>query len=251
MQSRGIDFSVVSHAAWAPGVDSPQAWQEWAEHSRDIVAGSEPALAFMPAMQRRRTGFLAKMALEVAHQCLGERTGIPMILVSRHGEVHRSVDLLSELAKGETLSPTSFGLSVHNAAAGLFSISRKDTANSISLSAGKEGLEHALIEACGLLADGESEVLLVACDAPLPELYAQYADEEEQPYAWAWLLRRAGEGETFSLTWSGKEVNAAPPGNEPGALDVLRFYLRKDASLVRSGANRQWQWKRKRDDRQD
>jgi hypothetical protein len=61
-----------------------------------------------------------------------------------------------------------FGLAVHNASAGLFSIARADRANHIALAAGPATIEHAVIEACGLLADGAPMVLLVACDAPLP-----------------------------------------------------------------------------------
>ena len=80
---------------------------------------------------------------------------MPTVFCSRHGEVSRSVDLLMDLAKAEPLSPTSFGLSVHNATAGLFSIARSDHTNSIALAAGQSSVEHAVIEACGLLADGE------------------------------------------------------------------------------------------------
>ena len=119
-------------------------------------------------MLRRRAGFLGKMALEVAYQCLGQRIDVPTVFSSRHGEASRSVDLLLDLAKGVPLSPTSFGLSVHNATGGLFSIARTDHANSIALAAGQSTVEHAVIEACGLLAEGEPAVLLVAYDCPLP-----------------------------------------------------------------------------------
>jgi hypothetical protein len=88
-------------------------------------------------MLRRRAGFLSKMALEVAYQCLGEQIDVPTVFCSRHGEAARSVDLLLDLAKGEPLSPTSFGLSVHNATGGLFSIARRDHANALPSPLGK------------------------------------------------------------------------------------------------------------------
>ena len=129
MRASGLSFSIIAHAAWAPGLITPAQWAAWAQSPTRIGAGVEPALRAMPAMLRRRAGFLGKMALEVAYACLDGRTDIPTVFCSRHGEVARAVDLLGELAKGEALSPTAFGLAVHNASAGLFSVARADRAN--------------------------------------------------------------------------------------------------------------------------
>jgi hypothetical protein len=198
----------------------------------------------MAPMLRRRAGFLDRMALEVAYRCLGDRRDVPTIFCSRHGETLRSVELLTDLAKGLPLSPTTFGLSVHNATGGLFSIARGDHAGSSALAAGLSTVEHAVIEACGLLADGASEVLLVAYDRPLPALYAAYQDRHEQPFAWAWLIR-APARDVVSLSWSAaaeqqaESVESLPPG-----LEILRFYLRQDRSLQRVCQRRRWLWVR-------
>src|SRR4029453_9488720 len=100
----------------------------------------EPAVHPMAPMLRRRAGFLSKMALEVAYQCLGNRIDVPTVFCSRHGESGRSVELLLDLAKGVPLSPTSFGLSVHNATGGLFSIARGEHARHIALSRGRNSM---------------------------------------------------------------------------------------------------------------
>jgi hypothetical protein len=195
-------------------------------------------------MLRRRAGFLGKMALEVAYQCLGKRVDVPTVFSSRHGEASRSVDLLLDLAKGVPLSPTSFGLSVHNATGGLFSIARGDHASNIALSAGKSSVEHAVIETCGLLADGEPAVLLVVCDCPLPTPYCVFQDCDEQPFAWAWLVRPPAD-EAVSLKWSDASEPIAPScALLPGGLEVLRFYLRKDPALERICYTRRWLWSR-------
>src|ERR1700752_613779 len=167
MANSGVSFSIVSSAAWAPGVEAREDWLAWANGHRSIGRDREPAVHAMAPLLRRRAGFLSKMALEVAYRCLGERIDVPTIFCSRHGEAARSVDLLLDLAKGVPLSPTSFGLSVHNATGGLFSIARHDHANNIGLAGGKTTIENAVIEACGLLAEGEPAVLLVAYDCPL------------------------------------------------------------------------------------
>ncbi|MEN3293990.1 MAG: hypothetical protein V7642_3243 [Burkholderiales bacterium] len=243
MGCRGVRFSITAYAAWAPGVETPASWLAWAIGTPAIAGHNEPQVSAMPPMLRRRAGFLGKMALEVAYQCLGPRTDVPTVFCSRHGEVSRSVDLLSDLARGVPLSPTTFGLSVHNAAGGLFSIARGDRANNIALAAGQSSVEHAVIEACGLLADGEPSVLLVAYDCPLPSVYAPFEDDHGQAFAWAWLMQPAAD-DAISLTWSSA---AAVPGasggkQRPAGLDVLRFHLRHDRELQRVSDGRLWRW---------
>ncbi|HKY09480.1 MAG TPA: beta-ketoacyl synthase chain length factor [Candidatus Binatia bacterium] len=214
----------------------------WAKDEYLISGGNEPPVKNMAPLLRRRAGFAAKMALEVAYRCLGKKTDVPLVFSSRHGEAARSAELLLELADGAPLSPTSFGLSVHNAVAGLFSIARADHANSAALAAGKSTVESAVIEACGLLSEGAPDVLLVVYDCPLPQVYAGFQDCVEQPYAWAWLMKPASDN-FYSLRWAAAENIAQPNGNGlPAGLEILRFQLRGDSSLERLCDKRRWQW---------
>lgn len=241
MPANEVAFSIARHAAWAPGVTSPEAWAAWAAEPWPIAMGEEPKVAAMPAMLRRRAGFLGRMALEVAYQCAEGQTDLPTVFCSRHGEVGRSIELLSDLARNEPLSPTAFGLAVHNASAGLFSIARADRANHVALAGGSATLEHAVIEACGMLADGATSVLLVACDAPLPPLFAHFADCDEQPWAFAWTMTAAGAN-PLRLSWQGADTAQAP--RIPGGLDVLRFQLGAANELVRHAGALRWTWSR-------
>lgn len=241
--SNEVSFSIAADAAWAPNIDSKEEWLAWANGDRAIEGSVEPSVARMPAMLRRRTGFLGRMALEAAYACLGGETGIPTVFCSRHGESSRSVDLLVDLANELPLSPTSFGLSVHNAIGGLFSIARGDHANNIAIAGGNSSIEHGVIEACSLLAEGDPAVLLVAYDCPLPEVYSSFQDCQEQPYAWAWLMK-APSKDHYALAWAAAEpapynIERLPPG-----LDILRFYLRKEATLERISDGRRWLWTR-------
>lgn len=241
---KGVSFSIASDAAWAPGVETKDAWLAWATGDAVIAGGVEPSVQAMAPILRRRAGFLGKMALEAAYRCLGPSVNVPVVFCSRHGEASRSVDLLMDLAKGAPLSPTSFGLSVHNATAGLFSIARGDHASSIGLAAGKSSVEHAVIEACGLLADGEPQVLLVVYDCPLPAVYAEFQDCHEQPFAWAWLIQPPCD-DVVSLTWSAVVTTDSPSMEQlPPGLEVLRFYLRNDSCLERTCDRRRWLWSR-------
>lgn len=243
-----VVFSIARHAAWAPRLTTRERWAEWAREPWDIAVGEEPKVAAMPAMLRRRAGFLGRMALEVAYACLGEQRDVPTVFCSRHGEVARAVELLGDLARGEPLSPTAFGLAVHNASAGLFSIARADRANHVALAGGTSTIEHAVIEACGQLADGAPMVLLVACDTALPDGLRQFEDCDEQPWAFAWALAPAGSGapETLRLSWRAHHAQEAvqDPSRKPGGLALLRFLHGGAASLVRDAGGKRWTWSR-------
>ena len=244
MSRSQVIFSIAAYAAWAPNIETKKAWLAWANGDRIIEGTNEPPVSPMAPLLRRRAGLLGKMALEVAYRCLDGKKDVPTIFCSRHGESSRSVDLLLDLANGVPLSPTSFGLSVHNAIGGLFSIARGDCANNIAIAGGNSTVEHGVIDACSLLAEGEPAVLLVAYDCPLPGIYSSLQDCHEQPYAWAWLLTPPVD-EHFSLTWSAA-IECAPHTIErpPPGLDVLRFYLRNEAALERVADGRRWLWTR-------
>jgi hypothetical protein len=244
MGVNGVSFSIASHTAWAPGITDAGAWAQWASAPHAIDSTDEAPVKQMVPMLRRRAGALGKMALEVAYACLDGRADVPTVFCSRHGDVARAIDLLGELAKAEPLSPTSFGLAVHNASAGLFSIARSDRANHIALAAGSSSVEHAVIEACGLLADGAPAVLLVVYDCPLPAALSQFEDCKEQSFAWAWLMTPAAAA-AIHLDWSADDMaDTSAPDAMPGALDVLRFHLAGDAQLVRRADRRRWMWRR-------
>ncbi|UTY58495.1 beta-ketoacyl synthase chain length factor [Massilia sp. erpn] len=246
MRVQSVSFSIAAHAAWAPGLCSPEAWLDWSASPFRIEGAAEPAVRAMPPMLRRRAAPLGKMALEAAYACLGEQRGIPMVFSSRHGDVARAVELLGQLAHGETLSPAAFGMAVHNATAGLFSIARSERANHVALAAGASSLEHAVIEACGLLADGAPQVLLVVADCPLPEVFGAFADCDEQPFAFAWLLEPAAAG-GLRLSWEGcaePDATHADVQQGPGELDVLRFFLARQTELTRQAERRRWHWQR-------
>jgi hypothetical protein len=249
MFSGEVRFFVASHSAWAPGIDTEAAWLAWAHGQPNSSASGEPKLQDMPAMLRRRASSTGKMALETAYHCLPSVPETPIIFASRHGEAARSRTLLQDLITQQPLSPATFSLSVHNANAGLLSIARADRGNHIAIAAGPATVEHAIIEACGLLADGTRQVLLVMADSPPPECFRHYDDCAEQAYAWAWLLQNtpASDGApAFSLSWSATEhdTNDINLAQKPGGLDILRFYLRSDAALTRVANGQHWQWSR-------
>lgn len=238
-----VTFSIARIEAWAPGVSTPAEWRAWS--CGELLIGSEgdPALQQMPAMLRRHAARLGRLSCEVAYRALDDAVGIPIVFCSRYGEMDRSVKLLTALAEGAELSPTSFGLSVHNAIAGLFAIARHDTSNCIALAGGDESTEFGILEACGLLADGADRVLLVVADLPLPPIYEAFVDVDPVAFAWACLLVPAGET-PFSVEWHAAVTPPPATQQPPAAIKALQFLLGDEPELRRSAGSRDWLWRR-------
>ena len=244
-----VAFSVLNWAAWAPGLHDRAAWVAWA-HAPFLPCGDDaPPLTEVPALQRRRIDRLGRMAIQTVYGCQGQADdgSVPILFASRHGDVARSVTLLKALAGGEALSPTVFGLSVHNAIAASHSIVTGGRGNYQALAGGCGTAEAACVEAAGLLADGAPEVKLVCYEAPLPRDYAAYADEPQAVYAWCWRIAPIGRGGTgLQLHWGDpKAASAASAGRSlPHGLDVHRFLLSGDAALSLSDGAVTWHWRR-------
>jgi hypothetical protein len=240
-------FQIREWSAFAPGLEDQQAWQDWARKPWLPVGDAAPALAEMPPMQRRRVEKLGRMALQVAYWCQAAAdAGWPLVFASRHGDLARTYAMLQELARGNALSPTHFGLSTHNAIAAQYTIARALPANYLAVSAGACSAEAALVEAQGLLADGASDVLVVNYDSAVPEDYREFADEPGCDFAWAWRIGPAdpSTAASFSLT-AGLESAPTPAAVElPHGLDVLRFMLSDDPQLSYADADRSWRWLR-------
>ena len=237
-------FSVSQWGAWAPGLRTPEAWYRWARSEATIDSEGEPPVVAMPAMLRRRAGRLGRMALEAAYAATGDQEMMPTVFCSRHGEVRRTCEMLMALARNEALSPTAFSLSVHNAIGGLFSIASGSNVPFTAIAAGKASVASGVIEACGLLADGEPEVLLVVYDEPLPAIYQPYRDEPEFAFAWSWRMVPAF-GEAFSLSWDVRGDEAPPhPPAAPLALEVLRFFLSGTPESTMECGRQIWRWRR-------
>jgi hypothetical protein len=149
-----------------------------------------PKLAFVPPMQRRRLSPFAKIALYAAHQAsVNNEEDLPMIFSSRHGDLHKTSDLLGELALDNELSPTAFSLSVHNAVAGLYSILTHNKSAINAMAAGQDSVFMALVDAYARLKSGIcNKVLLVHVDQALPHTYDEFKDEKQIDHAVAFVL---------------------------------------------------------------
>ncbi|MDE1460364.1 beta-ketoacyl synthase chain length factor [Spartinivicinus poritis] len=238
-----LTFSIENWCAWAPGLNSQAAWQEWAESKADMPATEEqPALAWLPARQRRRLSLQAKMALTVAQQCLEktETDSVRTIFASRHGEAQRMQHMLQQLALDEPLSPTEFGLSVHNSTAGWYGVLFKDNAATTAIAAGKDTFPSGLIEAVSQLSIvGVDRVLLIFTHMPLPDFYQAFQDEPTPCFSVGIMLSLQGDK---PVRLSYKKAAADQVQQMSPALSFMRFLLLGQQRIQVSTDRMVWQY---------
>ena len=186
----------------------------------------KPALKQIPPMQRRRLSPFAKLALhcalEAAEDCLAT---VPSVFASRHGDLHKTSKLISDVAAQQDLSPTQFGLSVHNAVGGQFSIFTGNKAPLTATSAGEDTFLSAIIDAvCKLNSNDYDQILVVYTDEVVPEMYQSYVAQDEVSIATALLIEKPRQGEViYRLDMvSNSEQQAENPVLQ--VVDFLSFY---------------------------
>jgi len=201
-------------------------------------------VAFLPAMQRRRLGVSARLLFQAAHPLVAENERCPLVLASHDGEINRSFALWVGLLRENEVSPTSFGLSVHNALAGQWSMLRGDMSEYTALSVRGDGLEAALAEAAGFLADGTDKVLVAVVDEPLQAQYpAAPAERAPFPYALSMLL---GRGDGWRLSAMPAAAGQQAQNGYWGALSWLQHELSGCLEWQHLYADKVWQWQKKR-----
>jgi len=148
------------------------------ESARRILAGLEaapgdaaprPAPQLLPPNERRRAPDTVAVALEAALAAcrLAEVSpaSLPSVFTSRYGDLAITDYMCATLASTPTqVSPTRFHNSVHNAAAGYWTIAAECTRPYTALSAGEHSFGAGLLEACIQALSGTEDVLLVAYD---------------------------------------------------------------------------------------
>jgi hypothetical protein len=180
------------------------------------------------------------MALCTAWPCAEGLDSVQFVFASRHGALHRTVELLAALANGEMLSPTLFSLSVHNSVAGLFSIARGDRAPATAMAAGLDTLGLSILEGASMIAEGAEQVLVTYTDDLVPPPYRTFVSvHENQPFAISLLLTQAvGDAPRCRL---GRHTGSAP--EQPAAAALIRFLV-EDAGQALLGGDQAWRLER-------
>ena len=132
-----LAFTLLDWQASAPGLNEQADWQQWASRS-PYIDDSQPMVKthFLPMMTARRLTGGSRAAVESGLALLKRQRVDAVVFTSRHGELERNLRILTALARQESLSPTDFAMSVHNAAVGSLTIAASAPLVTTSLAAG-------------------------------------------------------------------------------------------------------------------
>jgi hypothetical protein len=166
----GLAATIEGIGFWSDGLPSWHDACAFAATGRlpDIAPG-RPSPQLLAPNERRRTPTTVAAALEVAlaacHAAGREPSTLPSVFASTHGELAITDYMCATLAdQPQTISPTRFHNSVHNAAAGYWTIGTGAMRAATAISAFDATFAQGLLEALVQLATGSEAVLLVACD---------------------------------------------------------------------------------------
>jgi len=232
----------------APGIDN---WGALIENPHYVLP-TGPSLEQpkgygqgLPATERRRATPVTRLALDLAMEAAeGHRTDdLSAVFCSSGGEVTVVHQIFCMLAEGDTaLSPTAFHNSVHNAAAGHWSIASGSPYAADSLCAFDDSFGAGLAECCLRYAEGQRNLLLVAYDIPPPHPISLHR-RIDNAMGGALLL---GAEDTSPLAWLEIRYTSSPDSKpkypyedtcsplHPGStmMDLLQRIARKETSQL-------------------
>lgn len=253
MSESTLTVSITGLGAWGPGfATGEQLALSLTEASGPFDQGKSPKPAMIPANERRRAPLAVRMAVEVCAQAVAnaglQPQDLPCVFVSGLGDTDLTDYMCRELA-GELkqLSPTKFHNSVHNAAAGYWTIAADchQAASSVA------GLEHsvgiALLEGAVQCLAAQKPMLLAFYDTATCDLLRPLLGND-QSAAFALVIEPGTSAGKSGLTlaveaaaecpWPELELPqwlASCYENNPAAkvLPLIAAWLRGDNSSLR------------------
>ena len=163
-----LQAAVLGTGVWLPGFSNVSAWQ-----AGEPDPESKPSGTIIERRSRRRSSQFTRALGDSYEQALSgaglDAEEVASVFGSALGEVSTMVGLLDQMWRDpDPLSPMAFAMSVHNAAAGVVSISTKNRGYTTSSGADFDTPAMSLVEAFGLLAGGVP-VIVVVGDESVPE----------------------------------------------------------------------------------
>ncbi|MEP6634010.1 MAG: beta-ketoacyl synthase chain length factor, partial [Luteimonas sp.] len=203
---------------WADGLPSWRAARDFAVGGTlPDDAPSKPSPQLLAPNERRRAPESVAIALEVALAACADagrdpRT-LPSVFASTHGDLGITDYMCDTLAHDpRAISPTKFHNSVHNAAAGYWTIGNGCVQATTAISAFDASFAQGLLEALLQLSDGAEAVILAAYDTASAGPLARVS-RSEGLLGGALVLSRAAHGTRLRATL----VDGAAPATQ-GAL---------------------------------
>lgn len=238
-----MDVNIRHFSIWHAHCDE-LTMEQAIENGEDEI--NWPKLAFVPPMQRRRLSPFAKMALLVANNSVNSTNKeLPIVFSSRHGDLPKTSTLLADLADENALSPTAFGLSVHNAIPSLFSIFTNNKQAINAISAGQDSFMMGLIDVYSRLKSGlAEEILFIHADQKLPKTYLGFQDEQQLSHAVAMVISLPSHQDHLinehNISFHFEHFLQSITGNLPASLLFAKWYNSQQQELTLSSNRYHW-----------
>ncbi len=167
-----MDFSILGCGVWGRGLEGFAELRNAVSDSGYSPEGSDytsPKPEAISARERRRSGALINLAVQVAHEACEnaqiEKSTLASVFVSSMSDTAITDYMCRKLTTSEkTLSPTKFHNSVHNAPSGYWSISAENRAPSSFVGGFDYSVGAGLLEAISQSHAAHAPVLFVAYD---------------------------------------------------------------------------------------
>jgi hypothetical protein len=227
-----LAFGIAAYATCGPNPDN----------EFDVWPDPEARSAPVPLLLRRRVGPIGQAVLRAAW-AMPHLDRARYVFASRHGEFDRTLTMLENVADNDGPSPADFSLGVHNALAGLLSVSTKNRRGHTAIAAGVDSFGFGLMEAAACVLEQPDEpVVLAYYDAGLPPGYPDTVPARaETTLALAVTIVTQQQA-------SRRVVMAATPAakTEPGeaaAAVFLRFLRATAPEAAATGERMTWHWR--------
>ena len=169
-----MDARVAGVGVWGPGFSNLAEFKSFALSGDSLPAEDiAPRPQRIPSRERRRSPLMVKLAVEVADQACHMASIDPVHAQSVFSSGIGDADITDYMCRilagpDKLLSPTKFHNSVHNAAAGYWSISTNSMKPATFVSSMHNSFSLALVEAMVQVTSDNSPVLLVVSDLAMP-----------------------------------------------------------------------------------
>jgi len=200
-----LSATVSGIGFWSEGLPDWAAARAFAsEGALPADAPAKPAPQLLAPNERRRAPPSVLVALEVALAACRDAgrvpDALPSVFASTHGDLGITDYMCATLAGNPTdISPTKFHNSVHNAAAGYWTIGSGCMRTTTAISAHRATFAQGLLEAMAQLATDADAVLLVGYDTAATGLLSTVT-QSEGLLGGALVLARDGDGPRLSAS---------------------------------------------------
>jgi hypothetical protein len=198
---------VSRFSSWAPGLNSPADWEDWAQGEKNSeLSGESPSLDFTEspwlklspkefALFKRRQSQISRMTIYVLHEIMPIQENTKTVFVSFRGEITQQFKINKTLIEEGNLSPAAFSQSVFNTPPALAAIALGLRQGYSAVYPGGGRFNTGFLAAIApLFSDNADEVALVYADELCPCEYESLCPQPDKPLAFAVLLSKNKQG---------------------------------------------------------